>query len=109
MSQNMKERKQVEIKFGKTIEQSLGSALKNKPQTLPLLMILQTQTLLTNLHILSEELPSALRMPRHTSPFLTASDVQGFPDCREVTTECVASKPLPFAAASTPIFGECLG
>lgn len=91
----MKERKQVERKFGKTVEWSLGSVLKNKPQTLLLLMILQTQTLLTNLHVLSEELPSALRMPKHTLPFLTASDVQGSPDCREVTTECVVSKPCP--------------
>lgn len=99
----MKDRKQVEIKFGKTVERSLGSVLKKKPQTLPLLTIQQTQTLFTNLQILSEELPSALHMPKHTSPFLTASDVPGVPDCREVTTGCVVSKALPIAAASTPV------
>lgn len=98
MFQNMKGRN-----FGKTVERSLGSVLKNKSQTLPLVMIQQIQTLFTNLQILSEELPSALLMPRHTRPFLTASDAPGIPDCREVTTECVVSRALPFAAASAPM------
>lgn len=102
MFQNMKERKQIEIKFGKT-DWSLMSVLKNKSQTLPLVMIKQTQTLFTNLQVLSEELPYALHMPRHTPPFLKALAVPGISDCGEVTTACVVSKALPFAASSTPI------
>lgn len=98
MFQNMKERN-----FGKNVEWSLGSVLKNKSRTLPLVMIQQTQTLFANPQIPSEELPSALHMPRHTPAFFAASDAPGIPDCREVTTECVVSKALPFAAASAPM------
>lgn len=92
-----------ERNFGKITEWSLGFLLKSKSQTLPLVMIQQTQTLFTNLQILSEELPSALHMPRHTPPFPLASDAPGIPGCRSVTTECVVSKALPFAAVSAPM------
>lgn len=46
------ERGKVDRKFGKTVEWLLGSVLKNMSQTLPLVIIQQTQTIFTDPQIL---------------------------------------------------------
>lgn len=51
-------------KDAKAVEQSLGSVLKNKPQSLALLGMQWLQMLLTNLQVLPEEFPSPLHVPK---------------------------------------------